>query len=178
MVPIHRTVDSSAQIWISITLNSPALFREELTERSNRLVEGARALAGGKLSPQATDDLIRDAHTIKGSASLVGHDLIARGGAKLEDMWREVAAEGRADPEMALLMEAMAGAHGRAPWMSMVTRSWRICSPDPRKDLRSPPPSCRSRHPMWGVWAGLLTSVSDSLLSGGRLVSTPPISID
>ena len=155
-------------------LNNPELariFREELTERSNRLVEGARALAGGKLSPQATDDLIRDAHTIKGSASLVGHALIARAGARLEDMWREISAEGRADPERALLMEALAGRMVGALDGDGDEELERLLAGSPARasEVTAVLPL---KTPDVGSLGGLLTSVSDSLLSGATRVDT------
>ena len=55
--------------------NTPELtriFREEVDERTRRLLEGARLLAAGELAVYAVADLVRDAHTIKGSAGLLG----------------------------------------------------------------------------------------------------------
>ena len=60
-------------------LNTPELtkiFREEVDERSRRLITGARALSAGELAADSVADLVRDAHTIKGSAGLLGYELI------------------------------------------------------------------------------------------------------
>ena len=50
------------------------VFREEATERLDRMVETLLAIEAGKAGPDAVDSLFRDAHSIKGSAGMVGID--------------------------------------------------------------------------------------------------------
>ncbi|MEX1126028.1 MAG: Hpt domain-containing protein, partial [Acidimicrobiia bacterium] len=72
-------------------LNTPELtriFRDELDERSGRLAAGARALANDTLDPAWVPDLVRDAHTIKGSAGLLGYESIREAATQLEQLWR------------------------------------------------------------------------------------------
>ena len=93
-------------------LNTPELtriFREELDERSGRLVAGARALADDTLDPASVPDLIRDAHTIKGSAGLLGYESIREVGTRLEELWRLVSEGHQPDPDVLLAMETSAG---------------------------------------------------------------------
>ncbi|MCU0281794.1 MAG: Hpt domain-containing protein, partial [Acidimicrobiia bacterium] len=49
------------------------LFRAEISERAARLVEGARAGAGGAAIEKArANDLYREGHTVKGTARMMG----------------------------------------------------------------------------------------------------------
>jgi chemotaxis protein histidine kinase CheA len=51
-----------------LNLNTPELtriFRDELEERSSRLVAAARSLRQHDLDENVVQDLVRDAHTIK-----------------------------------------------------------------------------------------------------------------
>ena len=92
--------------------NTPELtriFREEVDERSRRLVEGARLLSTGELAVNSVADLVRDAHTIKGSAGLLGYELIRDSATRLEELWRSVSEGKTADPEDVVVMEALAG---------------------------------------------------------------------
>jgi len=94
-------------------LNTPELarvFREELEERSRRLVGGARGLADKTLEAAAVPDLVRDAHTIKGSAGLLGHAEIKEAAAVLESLWRKVGEGHSPPPEAADAMVATAEA--------------------------------------------------------------------
>lgn len=158
--------------------NTPELtriFRDELDERSRRLVDGARSLAGGELSSGSVADLLRDAHTIKGSAGLLGRDLIKDAATRLEQMWREVDEGGSVDPEQAVLMEAIAGRLLSAmdnpddPELAeLITRQDITGTDDPNAshDVVS------LRAPDVGSLGGLLTSVSESLLGGATRVDT------
>ena len=56
------------------------IFREEVAERGERLVEGGKALGGGALNESAFNDLSRDAHTIKGNALVMGFSNHCGGG--------------------------------------------------------------------------------------------------
>ncbi|MGH8946142.1 MAG: Hpt domain-containing protein, partial [Acidimicrobiia bacterium] len=85
------------------------IFRQELEERSRRLVEGARALSERSVDPASIPDLVRDAHTIKGSAGMLDYPAIAAAAARLEKVWRRVAEGQLPDPEVVVAMEATAG---------------------------------------------------------------------
>ncbi|HEY6634140.1 MAG TPA: ATP-binding protein [Acidimicrobiia bacterium] len=161
----------------NLDLNTPELtriFREELDERSRRLVRGARSLSEGMLTTDAVADLVRDAHTIKGSAGLLGYTLIRDAATRLEDLWRQVSIGDMPDPETVVAMEAMAGRLGSA-----------IDAPEDAEllsMLHHPAASAESgpaesgvvalRPPDVGSLGGLLTSVSESLLGGATRVDT------
>lgn len=150
------------------------IFREEVDERTRRLVEGARALSQGQLDTETVTDLVRDAHTIKGSAGLLGHELIRDAATRLEDMWRTVAEGESVAPETIVSMEAIAGRLTTA-----------IDSPEDaeltdllgKSDVKTTEASAQQepmalRAPDVGNLGGLLTSVSESLLGGATRVDT------
>jgi two-component system, chemotaxis family, sensor kinase CheA len=157
--------------------NTPELtriFREELDERTRRLVEGARSLAEGRLATDAVADLVRDAHTIKGSAGLLGYGSIRDAATRLEELWRRVSDGVSIDPEIVVTMEALAGRLASA-----------IDAPDDNElqDLmqraRAEPVEPRVQPDLVGLrpadvgsLGGLLTSVSESLLGGATRVDT------
>lgn len=149
------------------------LFRQELDERSQRLVEGARALAKSDLDEEAIQDLVRDAHTIKGSAGLLGHESIQAAGERLEAMWHAVA-EGQTLNEATLVaMEATAGRLVE----TLDDQDDRSLSEligklviEETPEGASPVPTRLRRES--GDLGGLLTSVSDSLLGGATRVDT------
>lgn len=155
--------------------NTPELtriFREELNQRSRRLVEGARSLTSGELSKAEIDDMIRDAHTIRGSAGLLGHELIKQGATKLEDMWKAVAAGAEVDQEMAVTMEAMAGRLSLAVDSPEDSELGPLIA-DRVKPSEAPyPPVTPAKSPDLGSLGGLLSSVSESLLAGATRVDT------
>ncbi len=158
-------------------LDSPELlriFRAELTERSQRLVAGARALGEGNLERNRVQDLIRDAHTIKGSASLVGNEVIRDAAEALESVWRQVSEGHVPTEEVVIAMEATAG------------RLVAALDPDQPHELPQLidrltgveiEPTIGGeilplRHPDYGSLDGLLASVSESLLGGATRVDT------
>jgi chemotaxis protein histidine kinase CheA len=63
------------------------LYQDELMERAARLEEGARALGRASLDVAEIPDLVRDAHTIKGSSRVVGLPEVGDAGAALEHAW-------------------------------------------------------------------------------------------
>lgn len=155
--------------------NTPDLtriFRGELGERSRRLVDGARSLAEGRLGADQVADLLRDAHTIKGSAGLLGHALIRDAALRLEDFWRSVAAGADWSQESLVSMEAIAGRMPHAfdapddPDLNSL-----ITTGVPVVDLQ-PAEIAPIRKPDVGSLGGLLTSVSESLLGGATRVDT------
>lgn len=157
-------------------MNTPELtriFKEELQQRSDRLVAGTRALRDRTLPAADVPDLIRDAHTVKGSAGLLGHDRIREAAACLEELWRHVS-EGIAPSDE--VMVAMEAAAGRLP--SSIDDDGRELAKlvkllleglqgdtNPNEVLTLPQPEV-------GSLGGLLSSVSESLLGGVTRVDT------
>lgn len=148
------------------------LFREELEERSGRLVAGARALIDDELDPSQVDDLIRDAHTIKGSSGLLQFDAIKEAALRLEQMWKRVGKGEKLTQEVMVTMEAIAGRLVAA-----------IDAPDELEDVVERVDSAIEhrdeksqvipiRQPDSGSFGGLLGSVSESLLGGATRVDT------
>lgn len=66
------------------------IYHSEIIERSRRLASGARQLALARLSPEAIGDLMRDAHTIKGSSRVIGLTEMGNAGALLEQAWKQI----------------------------------------------------------------------------------------
>jgi two-component system chemotaxis sensor kinase CheA len=62
------------------------LFRDEAHERLDRVVETLVALEAGRAAPDAVDSLLRDIHTIKGAAGMVGLDDVRALAHALEDV--------------------------------------------------------------------------------------------
>jgi chemotaxis protein histidine kinase CheA len=68
------------------------IYHSEVIERSRRLASGARQLALARLSAEAVSDLVRDAHTIKGSSRVIGLTEMGNAGALLEQAWKQIEA--------------------------------------------------------------------------------------
>lgn len=154
--------------------NTPELiriFREELDERSSRLIAGARALGEGDLAAESVTDLLRDAHTIKGSAGLLGYPLIRDAAMRLEDMWREVAAGTQIDARHAVVMEAIAGRLLGAIDEPDDPKLRNILE-DPGMAMEVSRPDLNAVQADRGSLGGLLKSVSESLLGGATRVDT------
>ena len=66
------------------------VFRAEMEERAPRLVAGAEAMIAGTLTAEITSDSMREAHTVKGTARVMGFNAIADAGARLESDWKAV----------------------------------------------------------------------------------------
>lgn len=154
--------------------NTPELiriFREELDERSSRLAAGARALGEGDVASETITDLLRDAHTIKGSAALLGYPLIRDAALRLEEMWRGVSQGDRIEIGRAVVMEAIAV---RLP--SLVDNpedpKMRSMLEDPAQAIETTTSDLSAVHVDRGSLGGLLTSVSESLLGGATRVDT------
>lgn len=148
------------------------LFREELEERSGRLVAGARALLEGQLDPETVEDLVRDAHTIKGSAGMLGHDTIKEAALRLEQMWKRVAAGETPPRDVMVSMEATAGRlvsaiDTPAEIEDLVERVDAVIGHQDEKSEVVP-----MKQPDSGSLGGLLGSVSESLLGGATRVDT------
>jgi len=158
--------------------NTPELtriFREEVDERTRRLVEGARLLSEGELASDSVADLVRDAHTIKGSAGLLGYESMRAAAALLEETWRKVSEGASVDPEIVVTMEALAGRLGSAidtpedPELRSLLARLDVDSGDEPPEVKE---ILSLRPPDVGSLGGLLTSVSESLLGGATRVDT------
>ena len=157
--------------------NTPELtriFREEVDERTRRLVDGARSLSEGQLATDAVADLLRDAHTIKGSAGLLGYELIRNAAARLEELWRQVSVGVSLDASLVVTMEALAGRLSSAiddpedPELRSLLERIDVTPAEPT----TKPDMVTLRSPEVGSLGGLLTSVSESLLGGATRVDT------
>jgi len=149
-----------------------AIFRQELEERSRRLVEAARALSEGSVDASSIADLVRDAHTIKGSAGMLEYPAIAGAAARLEKLWRRVSEGNFPEPEVIVAMEATAG----RLLSSMEKEDPELGALVERLDsglaAEGRPEVVPLREPETGSLGGLLTSVSDTLLGGATRVDT------
>ncbi len=146
-----------------------------MDERSRRLVDGARALSEGKLATNTVADLVRDAHTIKGSAGLLGFDSIRDAAGRLEQTWRQISEGGSPDPSAVVALEALAGRLSSAiddpddPELRSLLERVDTGSVEPTSVK---PEMVTLRAPEVGSLGGLLTSVSESLLGGATRVDT------
>lgn len=150
-----------------------ALFRQELEERSAALVEAARRLLVGSVGGDRMETATRDAHTIKGSARLMGDEPVASAAATLEQAWRALS-EQRLDgtTEVAAALIELAERLGRAgkggdpvdlaKSVARVDRAFGIRNREAGRALRPEP----------GALGGLLSSVTTSLLEGVTRVDT------
>ncbi|HJU52266.1 MAG TPA: response regulator [Acidimicrobiia bacterium] len=75
---------------ISLSTELIDIYRDEIAERSRRLTQGARTLSDS-LPPRAEmSELIRDAHTIKGSSRVVGLPEMGHAAAFVEHVWKRL----------------------------------------------------------------------------------------
>jgi two-component system chemotaxis sensor kinase CheA len=77
------------------------VFSEEATERIDRMVETLLALESGHAAPDAIDSLFRDAHSIKGSAGMVGIEAAHAIAHRIEDALEGPREQGVFPPELA-----------------------------------------------------------------------------
>jgi two-component system chemotaxis sensor kinase CheA len=167
-----------------LDLNTPELtriFRAELEERSGRLVAGAIALRNDELDDGRIQDLIRDAHTIKGSAGLLGYDEIKEVASRLEHLWKQIGEGYRPPVDVVVAMEASAGRllpSVDAADLGLAAIADKLIPGEGADEMTegtvwSPPAEVIPlRRPEPGSLGGLLTSVSDSLLGGSTRVDT------
>lgn len=158
-------------------LNSPELariFAEELEERSGKLVAGARSLREGRLGRNDLANLVRDAHTIKGSSGLLGHDTLKEVAARLEHLWRMIAGGYSPPTDVLVAMEAAAGR--MLPSLTDEDTAELLAVSDKLvvglDDAIDPAEVIPLREPEPGNFGGLLSSVSESLLGGATRVDT------
>lgn len=63
------------------------IFRAEVADRAALLLAGAQSVIDGSFSADPEADLTRAAHTIKGSARVMGFEFAAQGAALMEEIW-------------------------------------------------------------------------------------------
>ncbi len=68
------------------------MFLDEVTERSARLIEGGKAMQSGGVDDEMSGTMLREGHTIKGTARVMGFEAISDAGKMIEDLWRGVKA--------------------------------------------------------------------------------------
>lgn len=66
------------------------LFKDELDERAQSLIEGAQAMLNDEITLELAGRMLREGHTIKGTGRVMGYEGIARGGETCEMVWRWV----------------------------------------------------------------------------------------
>jgi two-component system chemotaxis sensor kinase CheA len=76
------------------------VFREEATERVDHMVETLLALESGHAQSDAIDSLFRDAHSIKGSAGMVGVEEVRAIAHKMEDALEDARERGEFSQEL------------------------------------------------------------------------------
>ena len=95
---------------VNVEQDLQQLFAGEVQERTARLMAGAEAMAAGHLDEETLQTMIREGHTLKGTARMMGFAAISDAGKALEDAWRAVAAgEIVADGEVASALALLAG---------------------------------------------------------------------
>src|ERR1017187_7990902 len=86
------------------------IFREEATTRLDQMDKALLAMESGNADAETIDALFRNAHTIKGSAGMLGFEDVRSLGHAVEDILASVREEGVFPPELAEpLMRATAG---------------------------------------------------------------------
>ena len=84
------------------------MFLGEVEERSARLIEGSDAMIAGTLTENVSGEMVREAHTIKGTGRVMGYTAIARAGEILEELWREIQQDTRdGDEELGQLLKTL-----------------------------------------------------------------------
>jgi two-component system chemotaxis sensor kinase CheA len=84
-----------------LTAELTEIFREEATTRLDRMDEALLAMESGDAGAEVIDSLFRNAHTIKGSAGMLGFDDIRSLGHAVEDVLSSVREAGVFPPELA-----------------------------------------------------------------------------
>jgi chemotaxis protein histidine kinase CheA len=117
---------------------------------------------------------VRDAHTIKGSAGLLGYEVIREAGTRLETLWRMVAEGYAPGVDVVITMEATAGrlvatldSQDDAGLAELIEKLDTTL-----EETEGTTEIVALRHPDPGNMGGLLSSVSESLLGGATRVDT------
>jgi two-component system, chemotaxis family, sensor kinase CheA len=151
------------------------VFREEATERLDQMVETLLALESGHAHPNAIDSLFRDAHSIKGSAGMVGIEEVRTIAHTIEDDLEKARDSGNFSPELIEPMLKATDALRRAvaPEGEPPVAAER---PAPVKQEQpvaaEPPPSERRSMRMSAAKVDdLFDAVGETVLHSGRLES-------
>lgn len=85
------------------------LFAGEVRERTDRLLAGADALGGSVPDEETLRTMVREGHTLKGTARMMGYTAISDAGKALEDAWRSImAGEVAPEPDLAAALAQLA----------------------------------------------------------------------
>src|SRR3989304_7721536 len=94
---------------VNVEQDLQQLFAGEVQERTARLMAGAEAMAAGHLDEETLQPMIREGHTLKGTARMMGFAAISDAGKALEEAWRAIASgEVAADEELASALGLLA----------------------------------------------------------------------
>ncbi|HEY7564893.1 MAG TPA: response regulator [Acidimicrobiia bacterium] len=163
------------------------IYHSEVVDRARRLAAGARQIALHSLTPDAVGELVRDAHTIKGSSRVIGLTEMGHAGALLEHAWRRIekgdltptGAVGRALEQLALFLPD--GADQEQTGMTtrlreMISRTEvALHGGSPSEDsvpLALVRPTAAGEEYSPTSLGGLLAELERSMLSGASRVST------
>jgi two-component system chemotaxis sensor kinase CheA len=143
------------------------VFREEAIERLDQMVETLLALESGHAEPAAAiDSLFRDAHSIKGSAGMVGNEEVRTIAHTIEDVLDQARESGSLSPELIepmlqstdALRRAVTAGDGPAPGPAPVATR----AADPPAERRSIRMSAKKVD-------DLFDAVGETVLHSGRL---------
>lgn len=139
-----------------------ALFEKELDESASLLVDAGLDLEAGRFDRATLDDVIRTAHTVKGSASLMGHDAINRAAEQLESAWKLVQED-----------ESCATADFARSMVEMAASMRVVESPEVIDDIGvAIGTGSADEDPVSRSLGGLLSSAASALLEGTTRVET------
>jgi two-component system chemotaxis sensor kinase CheA len=139
------------------------VFREEATERLDRMVETLLALESGDAPADAIDSLFRDVHSIKGSAGMVGIEDVRTIAHSIEDVLEESRDRGTFPPELVEPMLQSTDAMRRAIMPAQ----------EPVRPQREEPPASerRSMRMSTDKVDSLFDAVGETVLHSRRLES-------
>jgi two-component system chemotaxis sensor kinase CheA len=104
-------------VTVSQDVELQRLFAGEISERADRLSDGARSLALGEADETVLGDMYREGHTIKGTARMMGFTAVSDAGKLLEETWKGVR-DGEIEPSPALAEALESLAEGLLPAIS------------------------------------------------------------
>jgi chemotaxis protein histidine kinase CheA len=163
------------------------IYHGEIIERSRRLASGGRQLALQRLERDQIAELVRDAHTIKGSSRVIGLAEMGNAGALLEQAWRQIE-EGTLNPTTGIgqALEQLAVLLPEAAEQEQMGRSARLrqaiesteavlrgtAEHDDPRPISQPVGGEAEEGPGPTSLGGLLAAVEKSMLSGTSRVDT------
>lgn len=166
-------VESKVQVDPRQSPELSELFRQELEERSDALLQAARALLIGDLDPFDFEDIVRHAHTVKGSARLMGEEAIASAAAMLEQTWRALREQRlEASTELAASLIELSERLGQSLAVDNTAELARAVSRVEKAQGAELKGAGKPLQAEPGALGGLLSSVTTSLLEGVTRVDT------